>query len=71
MQDQGLAGQGAPSPQDPLLPLPLHRLPLEVAAGLVPADGWCPEGLPRSGSASRTLGASDSPRLLMGLARRF
>lgn len=44
---------------------------LQVAAGPLPAEGWGPEGHPRSGSASRTLGGSDSTRLLMGLARRF
>lgn len=48
-----------------------HLLPLEVAVGPPPADGWGPGGYPRSGSASRTRGASDSTRLFMGLARTF
>lgn len=65
----GLAG--GPLPQGLLLPLPPHQLPLEVAAGPTPAEGWGPEGRPWSGSASCTFGASDSTGLLMGLARGF
>lgn len=39
------------------------QLPFGVATGPAPAEGWGPEGYPRSGS--------DSTRLPMGLARRF
>lgn len=43
------------------------QLPLEAGAG--PAE--VPERFPRVGSVSRTLGASDSPTLFMGLGSMF